>query len=252
MSETIPEVKTQRKRPSDAVLKHNEACRRSRRSYTLCKKAFQLEKAGGVQVFALVKDKNNNVTYYGSDELERKFANSEPLVEHPSKDKCFHYNPETFGIDLPHLPQVMHPTPEKSPGKTPNQVSSFIPGKMQREMLQKMALFPSTKPMGMLTPTKQLSKKRTNVKASAPVKTRKPRQSRKLPLTKQSMPTATVTSSQDDGPCVKCNKLWNEKVWDEWVECIKCLRFTCAKCSGIQKKGKQEINKLQFVCCKCA
>ena len=119
MSETSSEVKTHRRRPSDEVLKHNEACRRSRRSYTLCKKAYQLEQAGGggVQVFALVKDRNGNVTYYASDELERKFENSEPLVEHPSKDKCFHYNPETFGIDLPHLPQVMHPTPDKSPGK---------------------------------------------------------------------------------------------------------------------------------------
>ena len=250
MSETSSEVKTHRKRPSDEVLKHNEACRRSRRSYTLCKKAFQLEQAGGVQVFALVKDRNGNVTYYASDELERKFENSEPLVEHPSKDKCFHYNPETFGIDLPHLPQVMHPTPDKSPGKTPNQVASFIPGKMQRDMLQKMALIPSTKPMGMLTPTKQLSKKRTKVKPSAPAKTvtRKPRTSRKIPMTKKSMPTATVTSSQDDGPtssdndsfCVKCNKLWNENVWDEWVECTKCLKYTCAKCSGIQKKGKRK------------
>ena len=47
MSETSSEVKTHRKRPSDEVLKHNEACRRSRRSYTLCKKAYQLEQAGG-------------------------------------------------------------------------------------------------------------------------------------------------------------------------------------------------------------
>ena len=135
----------------------------------------------------------------------------------------------------------MHPTHEISPGKTPNQVASFIPGKMQCEMLQKMVLVPSTKPMGMLTPTKQLSKKRTNVKPSASAKKRKPRTSRKLTMTKKSMPTVTI--SQHDGPsssfCVKCNKKKNEKVWDERVECIKCLKFTCAKCSGIKRKVKR-------------
>ena len=132
--------------------KHNESCRRSRRSYTFCKNAHQLEKSGGVEVFALVLDKKENVTYYASDELERRFKNNEPLVQHFNSEKCFKYSSDTFGIhvDEKHLQLVSKPTPEKSPWKTPSHVAPFIPGQAQREMLKNMPVIPSSKPTSTL------------------------------------------------------------------------------------------------------
>ena len=47
---------------TDKRLKHNEACRRSRRSHTLCKTAYQLAQVGRVEVFVAIKDQRE-VTY---------------------------------------------------------------------------------------------------------------------------------------------------------------------------------------------
>ncbi len=202
------------------------ANKRSRRSFGLLKKAFELNRETGLSCMAVIRTHTGNVTYWASPDFEYKLKNNQAVLD--SETAVFNDNigkEETLSVrnKAGDLPEVVEPSPEKMPAAL-----SFITpkrGPSQAAMLRAAHLEKDVSPTEPAPKTPEKRKKSTKARNSA--------------------------KKQDPNTCARCAKVWNHDDDETWIYCDHCDGSTCEPCSGIKGLKKSQLKNLRFTCVKC-
>ena len=222
------------------------ANRRSRRSYSFLKRAYELHRETGLSCMAVLKTHKGQISYWASDDFDYKLRNNLPVFDANAAVFNKSLEEEKDGQSLGvrdsdgSLPAVVEPSPEK----LPSTVAFITPGKgpSQSALLKKAALFKSISPEE-AAPSSTGSKqgkatsgkaKSSSSKGKAPVKGK-----------------GTKFEKIDKNACANCNKRWDKEAEETWIYCDKCVRSTCQVCSGVGKLASTELKRMKFSCAVC-